>query len=155
MIIGLQVKMVTGDQLAIGKETSRRLGLGNYERLFLVLYLLIIKKGSCHMTLLLTYGPAGTDFVEGKDIMRTDMRPEELGQKILHVDGFAGVYPEHKHRIVQALQARGMLIGMTGMLPCPVDTCLLQDAIKLLALSVQDLYIISPVFPISFLLLCC
>ena len=34
MIIGLQVKMVTGDQLAIGKETSRRLGLGNYECFF-------------------------------------------------------------------------------------------------------------------------
>ena len=91
---------------------------------FLVLHLLDIRKCSCHLTLLLIYGPglAGTDFVEGKDIMRTDMRPEELGQKILHVDGFAGVYPEHKYRIVQALQARGMLIGMTGMLPCPVDT---------------------------------
>ena len=30
------------------------------------------------------------------------------------VDGFAGVYPEHKHRIVDALQAKGMMIGMTG-----------------------------------------
>ena len=30
------------------------------------------------------------------------------------VDGFAGVYPEHKHRIVTALQAQGMLVGMTG-----------------------------------------
>lgn len=31
------------------------------------------------------------------------------------VDGFAGVYPEHKHRIVDALQSNGMMIGMTGM----------------------------------------
>jgi H+-transporting ATPase len=31
-----------------------------------------------------------------------------------HVDGFAGVYPEHKHRIVEALQAKGRLVGMTG-----------------------------------------
>lgn len=30
------------------------------------------------------------------------------------MDGFAGVYPEHKHRIVAALQARGRLVGMTG-----------------------------------------
>ena len=30
------------------------------------------------------------------------------------VDGFAGVYPEHKHAIVKALQAKGRLVGMTG-----------------------------------------
>lgn len=30
------------------------------------------------------------------------------------VDGFAGVYPEHKHRIVEALQRKGRLVGMTG-----------------------------------------
>jgi len=29
-------------------------------------------------------------------------------------DGFAGVYPEHKHMIVTALQAKGRLVGMTG-----------------------------------------
>jgi H+-transporting ATPase len=32
------------------------------------------------------------------------------------VDGFAGVYPEHKFAIVEALQANGALIGMTGVL---------------------------------------
>lgn len=30
------------------------------------------------------------------------------------MDGFAGVYPEHKFAIVEALQSRGRLIGMTG-----------------------------------------
>lgn len=34
----------------------------------------------------------------------------------MKVDGFAGVYPEHKHRIVAALQSRGRLVGMTGAL---------------------------------------
>lgn len=29
-------------------------------------------------------------------------------------DGFAGVYPEHKFKIVEALQSKGQLIGMTG-----------------------------------------
>jgi H+-transporting ATPase len=32
----------------------------------------------------------------------------------LQVDGFAGVYPEHKFRIVEALQGRDRLVGMTG-----------------------------------------
>lgn len=60
---------------------------------------------------------AGTSFVEGKELMRNDLTDEQLGQKILEVSGFAAVYPEHKHRIVQALQARGMLVGMTGEKP--------------------------------------
>ena len=34
--------------------------------------------------------------------------------QVRDVDGFAGVYPEHKFRIVEALQARGLLVGMTG-----------------------------------------
>lgn len=55
--------------------------------------------------------------MEGKELMRDDLTNEELGQKILEVSGFAAVYPEHKHRIVQALQARGMLVGMTGTSP--------------------------------------
>lgn len=30
------------------------------------------------------------------------------------MDGFAGVYPEHKFAIVEALQSHGRLVGMTG-----------------------------------------
>ena len=30
------------------------------------------------------------------------------------MDGFAGVFPEHKHAIVEALQGKGRLVGMTG-----------------------------------------
>ncbi len=32
------------------------------------------------------------------------------------VDGFAGVYPEHKYAIVEAYQSHGRLVGMTGEL---------------------------------------
>ena len=81
----LQIKMITGDNLQIGVETAKRLGLG-------------------------------TNFMEGKELMRSDMSSAALGAKIneLNIDGFAGVYPEHKFALVQAMQAQGMLIGMTG-----------------------------------------
>jgi H+-transporting ATPase len=45
-----------------------------------------------------------------------------LSGQVTEVDGFAGVYPEHKHRIVTALQAKGRLVGMTGeLLPLHQD----------------------------------
>ncbi len=34
--------------------------------------------------------------------------------QIAEADGFAGVYPEHKHRIVAEMQSKGLLVGMTG-----------------------------------------
>ena len=56
----------------------------------------------------------GTKFMEGKELMRQDIGKEDLGTQIAEYDGFAGVYPEHKFALVQAMQAKGMLIGMTG-----------------------------------------
>lgn len=84
--LGVEVKMVTGDQLAIAIETSRRLGMG-------------------------------TNIMEGKELMAGGDSPEAidaLGHKAALVDGYAGVYPEHKFAIVQALQSHGRLVGMTG-----------------------------------------
>jgi H+-transporting ATPase len=81
--LGVEVKMVTGDQLAIAVETSRRLGLG-------------------------------TNIMEGKQLMASDAVDAQLAHQVNQVDGFAGVYPEHKHRIVEALQGKGRLVGMTG-----------------------------------------
>ncbi len=40
--------------------------------------------------------------------------PEHLVDAIEKADGFAQVFPEHKYRIVEALQSRGHIIGMTG-----------------------------------------
>ncbi len=80
---GIEVKMVTGDNLAIGKQIAGDLDLG---------------------TDLL---PAGNLFEEG--------HPEkDTNDWVERADGFAEVFPEHKYRIVKALQARGHIVGMTG-----------------------------------------
>jgi len=76
--------MVTGDALAIARETSRELGLG---------------------TNILNAGGFG------------DTKHHETGQlaeSIEKADGFAQVFPEHKFHIVDVLQQRGHIVGMTG-----------------------------------------
>ncbi|KAL0145746.1 plasma-membrane proton-e [Mucor lusitanicus] len=84
--LGVQVKMITGDQLAIAKETGRRLGMGDNMYLSKTL-----KDGP----------PAGSGY-------------NNVDELVLHADGFAGVYPEHKYEIVQRLQAMGHMTAMTG-----------------------------------------
>ncbi|TYI05313.1 hypothetical protein ES332_A10G079500v1 [Gossypium tomentosum] len=85
--LGVNVKMITGDQLAIGKETGRRLGMGT--NMYPSSALLGQNKGD-------TIDTIGVD---------------ELIEK---VDGFAGVFPEHKYEIVKRLQQRNHICGMTG-----------------------------------------
>jgi H+-transporting ATPase len=80
--MGIAVKMVTGDQVAIGREIARQLALGPN-----------ILDGSA---------------LEGSG------RDGRLAQTVERADGFAQVYPEHKFRIVEALQAREHIVGMTG-----------------------------------------
>ncbi|KAF8842476.1 plasma-membrane proton-e [Paxillus ammoniavirescens] len=84
--LGVKVKMVTGDQLAIAKETGRRLGLGDH----------------MYPAKVLKDGPAPG----GKHM--------NLDEMILDADGFAGVFPEHKYEIVKRLQGLGHLCAMTG-----------------------------------------
>ncbi|KAF8888619.1 hypothetical protein BD779DRAFT_452595 [Infundibulicybe gibba] len=86
MALGVKVKMVTGDQLAIAKETGRRLGLGDH----------------MYPAKVLKDGPAPG----GKHATLDDM--------IMDADGFAGVFPEHKYEIVKRLQGLGHLCAMTG-----------------------------------------
>lgn len=86
MALGVKVKMVTGDQLAIAKETGRRLGLGDH----------------MYPAKVLKDGPAPG----GKHMT--------LDEMILDADGFAGVFPEHKYEIVKRLQGLGHLCAMTG-----------------------------------------
>lgn len=85
--LGVKVKMVTGDQLAIAKETGRRLGLGDHMYPAKVLQ-------------------TGGFPVDGKHA--------NIDEMILDADGFAGVFPEHKYEIVKRLQGLGHLCAMTG-----------------------------------------
>lgn len=82
--MGIRVKMVTGDQIAIGKEIARQLGLG-----INILDASIFAKTSQHEV-------------------------GQLADSIESADGFAQVFPEHKYHIVDVLQHRGHIVGMTG-----------------------------------------
>jgi H+-transporting ATPase len=82
--MGVSVKMVTGDQLAIARETARQLGLG-------------------------------TNILDASGL--GDTKHQETAQSaeaIEKADGFAQVFPEHKFHIVDVLQQRGHIVGMTG-----------------------------------------
>jgi H+-transporting ATPase len=82
--LGVTVKMITGDQAIIGQEIARQLGLGANIQKAEVL----------------------DSFAESETSKLAD-----LAEK---ADGFAQVFPEHKYRIVGALQNRGHIVGMTG-----------------------------------------
>ncbi|KAJ4796603.1 Plasma membrane ATPase [Rhynchospora pubera] len=84
--LGVCVKMITGDQLAIAKETGRRLGMGT------------------------NMYPSSSLLGRHKD--ENEALPvDELIEK---ADGFAGVFPEHKYEIVKILQEKKHVCGMTG-----------------------------------------
>jgi H+-transporting ATPase len=76
--------MITGDQVAIAKEIAGQLGLGSNIQ-------------DAHLF--------EEDTARGK---------EDLAAAIDEADGFAQVFPEHKFRIVDALQKSGHIVGMTG-----------------------------------------
>ena len=82
--MGVTVKMVTGDQLAIAQETSKQLGLG---------------------TNILDASALGDS---------KHQESTQVGDAIEKADGFAQVFPEHKFHIVDVLQKRGHIVGMTG-----------------------------------------
>jgi H+-transporting ATPase len=84
MKMGIKVKMLTGDQIAIAKEIGQQLNLGRN----------IMDAG-----------------------LFDEARQHDTGQMadaIEQADGFAQVFPEHKYHIVDTLQRRGHIVGMTG-----------------------------------------
>ena len=82
--LGVEVKMVTGDQVAIARETAKTLGMGSN----------ILDASSLG-------DPKGKATKEAADAIEA-------------ADGFAQVFPEHKFHIVDVLQKRGHRVGMTG-----------------------------------------
>jgi H+-transporting ATPase len=85
--LGVNVKMITGDQLAIAKETGRRLGMGT------------------------NMYPSSALLGQSVDESIASLPMDELIEK---ADGFAGVFPEHKYEIVKKLQQMKHICGMTG-----------------------------------------
>jgi H+-transporting ATPase len=82
--MGVKIKMVTGDALAIAQETAKKLGMG---------------------TNILDASSLGdSKKQESKDVI----------ESIEKADGFAQVFPEHKFHIVDVLQKCGHIVGMTG-----------------------------------------
>ncbi|KAL1917555.1 uncharacterized protein VTP21DRAFT_3948 [Calcarisporiella thermophila] len=81
--MGVNVKMVTGDQLIIAKEVAHRLGM---QRVIL----------------------------DAGHLVDPEKSEEEVTEHCVRADGFAQVIPEHKYRVVELLQKKGLLVGMTG-----------------------------------------
>ncbi|KAF9558877.1 hypothetical protein EC968_006802 [Mortierella alpina] len=81
--MGVDVKMVTGDQLIIAKEVAHRLGLTRV-------------------------------ILDANHLVDEDKSEDEVTDHCLRADGFAQVIPEHKYRVVELLQKRGIIVGMTG-----------------------------------------
>ncbi len=82
---GIRVVMVTGDHLATARAIAKEVGILN---------------------------PAYPESLEGKDLDILD--EEDLSLKSARVSVIARVAPEHKLKIVQAFQAAGETVAMTG-----------------------------------------
>lgn len=85
--LGLSVKMVTGDDVAIGSEIAHQLGLGEHLR------------------------KASDIFTKNTD---PNHIPLDTARAVEASDGFGRVFPEHKFEIVKALQELGHIVAMTG-----------------------------------------
>ncbi|KAG0275178.1 hypothetical protein BGZ95_009113 [Linnemannia exigua] len=56
----------------------------------------------------------GDVILDASHVTESVMRDDIGSEKFYNADGFAEVTPEHKFRIVEALQRQGLLVGMTG-----------------------------------------
>ena len=79
--MGVHVKMVTGDHIAIAKEIAAEMKMG-------------------------------TNIVPASAFL--DKSDREATRVVEEADGFAQVFPEHKFHIVELLQHKGHIVGMTG-----------------------------------------
>ncbi|KAF9117127.1 hypothetical protein BGX27_003589 [Mortierella sp. AM989] len=52
--------------------------------------------------------------LDASHLVDADKSEDEITEHVIRADGFAQVIPEHKYRVVELLQKRGILVGMTG-----------------------------------------
>ncbi|KAF9924342.1 hypothetical protein BGZ67_009337 [Mortierella alpina] len=52
--------------------------------------------------------------LDASHLVDSDKSEDEITEHVIRADGFAHVIPEHKYRVVELLQKRGILVGMTG-----------------------------------------
>jgi H+-transporting ATPase len=82
--MGVKVKMVTGDAIAIARETAAKLGMG-------------------------------TNILDAAALGDLDEEATAAAaESIEKADGFAQVFPAHKYHIIDVLQKRNHIVGMTG-----------------------------------------
>jgi Ca2+-transporting ATPase len=87
---GVQVKMITGDHALTAAAIGKQIGLmGNYDQ-----------------------NVVGLPVLTGREIAQ--LSDEELIEQVERYAVFARVSPEQKLRLVDALQARGNVVAMTG-----------------------------------------
>ncbi len=79
--MGIDVKMITGDHIAIAKQIAKELDLS-------------------------------TNIMLPSSFL--DLPEDEAFKVVEKASGFAEVFPEHKYRILEILQNRGKIVGMTG-----------------------------------------
>lgn len=84
LAMGVKIKMVTGDALAIAQETAKKLEMG-------------------------------ANILDASSLGDSNKQETTVvSESIEKADGFAQVFPEHKFHIVDVLQKRGHIVGMTG-----------------------------------------
>ena len=84
LAMGVKIKMITGDALSIAQETAKKLDMG-------------------------------ASILDASNLGDSNKRETPLmSESIEKADGFAQVFPEHKFHIVDVLQKRGHIVGMTG-----------------------------------------
>ncbi|MEJ2191280.1 MAG: plasma-membrane proton-efflux P-type ATPase [Nitrospirota bacterium] len=81
---GIDIRMVTGDHLAIARQVAKQVDLGRDIKV------------------------AADVFGKGKE------DESQMARRVTESDGFAEVTPEHKFNIIKAFQSGDTIIGMTG-----------------------------------------
>jgi H+-transporting ATPase len=87
----IDIRMITGDHPAIGRQVAEQIGLGKDIR------------------------PASEVFTEDAQSEKlTEAERQQFVKKVLKADGFAEVTPEHKFQIIKWFQEGDRIVGMTG-----------------------------------------